>query len=53
VPYSSHFTIINLAYQKKISGDLERFKEYTYPRIPEEKVANKIENIKSKIAELN
>ena len=46
---SVHFTLMELAYNKKISGDSDRFKDHVYPRELQEKIEEKIKKLNKEI----
>lgn len=50
---NTNFRLIRLAYQGALVGDIERFKEYVFPRELDAKVAEEIHRLKQRLDELN
>jgi|GEM_PF-4870333 hypothetical protein len=46
---SAHFTIIDLAYQKKIEGECDRFVGFVYPRTLQEKLELEVKTLQEKL----
>lgn len=49
----THFRIIRLAYEGKLSGEEERFENYIYPRELNEMINNKIIDLQTRLDDLN
>jgi hypothetical protein len=50
---ATHFHIISQAYEGRLTGEPERFKEYVFPRELDEKVTEQINTLKAELIELN
>lgn len=50
---SAHFNIMNQAYNGTLSGEVERFKEYIYPRELDNEIKNEVNRLNCRIKELN
>lgn len=50
---AAHFNIISLAMDGQISGDVERFKEYVYPKALDEKIEARIKTLQRRLKELD
>ncbi|MGU8343219.1 hypothetical protein ACV3KS_06195 [Clostridium perfringens] len=50
---SAHFNIMQQAYNKVLIGEVERFKEYIYPRELDNEIKNEVNRLNSRIKELN
>ena len=50
---SAHYTILGLAYERKITGEKERFEEYVHPSDAIESVEKEIKKIESEIKRLS
>ena len=49
----AHFRIIRMAYNKKLIGETERFKDYVYPRELNTKINEKINKLEKQLKELD
>ena len=49
---ATHFSIISQAYEGKLKGEPDRFKEYVFPRELDEKISEKINSLKNRLVEL-
>lgn len=49
----AHFRILQLAYKGDLSGDVERFKDYVYPRELNQKIEKRIQALQARLDQLN
>ncbi|MDD3013455.1 MAG: hypothetical protein PHC34_07100 [Candidatus Gastranaerophilales bacterium] len=50
---TTHFDIINKSYNKIITGDMDKFKDYVFPRNLDEKIIDNIKKLKDELESLN
>jgi hypothetical protein len=50
---AAHFNIINLAFDGQITGDVERFEEYVYPKELDNKIEARIKTLQQRLKELD
>jgi hypothetical protein len=50
---SAHYTLLRLAYEGQITGQIERFKEHVFPRELTPKIEAEIARLKGRLEELN
>lgn len=49
----THFRILRMAYEGKLVGDVDRFKDYVFPRELDQAVEDQIQKLQARLAELN
>lgn len=53
IKIAAHFRILRFAYKGTLTGEIERFKEYVYPKKINQKVENRIKELQKRLDELN
>lgn len=53
VKAGTHFRILRMAYEGKLIGDVDRFKDYVFPRELDQAVEDQIQKLQARLAEFN